>query len=94
MAKNGVEPVSLPKHFASVIPAPDKNMHMGVVGIPVIDRYPIEPSAQIMSHVVHELAGEYADVCELCGILGRYNEAEMVAVIAAACRKGIAVCAI
>ena len=47
-----------------------------------------------MPHVVHKLAGEYANVFELCGIFGRYDEAEVMAVIAATCRKGIAICAI
>ena len=47
-----------------------------------------------MPHVVHKLASEYANVFEIRGIFGGYDEAEVMAVIAATCRKGIAICAI
>jgi hypothetical protein len=55
-------------------------MAVRMAGIEVIDRDPIEPGAEIPFHLPHHVAGEAAQVREPIAILGRNNEAELVAV--------------
>ena len=62
-------------------------MDMGVVGVPMVDRDPVEPGFEVARHVVHEFAGEGTKVCHIARILGRHDDSEMVAVIVAALGK-------
>ena len=41
-------------------PAADQDVDVRIVGVPVIDRHPVEPRAEISFDVVHQLAGEGA----------------------------------
>ena len=66
-------------------------MNVRVVGVPVIDGGPIELRAKILLHLAHKLAGEGFEVRHIHGVLGRDDEAEMVAVLVGALRKGDAV---
>lgn len=50
--------------------------------------YPVEPCAEVARHVAHQFAGENAQVVELAGIFGRYDEAEVMPFIAAPIGKG------
>src|SRR3546814_4306865 len=59
-------------------------MDVRIVGVPMIDRDPIEIGAEIARHVVHQLAREGAQVRHVTGVLGRDDEAEMVSVLFAA----------
>ncbi|MFN5616837.1 MAG: hypothetical protein ACK45V_14305, partial [Brevundimonas sp.] len=47
----------------------------------MIDRDPIEPGAEVGFHLAREVAREGAQVRQLGGVLGRDDEAEMVAVV-------------
>jgi hypothetical protein len=63
-------------------------MAVRVAGVEVIDRDPIEPGAEILLHLPHHVAGEATDIGEPITILGRDNEAELVAILAAALGQG------
>ena len=75
--------------------APDQHMDMRIVGVPVIDRDPVEPNVrvdiQIACHILHHLAGESAQVRHLAGILRRDDEAEVMPVVLAALGEGFAI---
>src|SRR3546814_9076566 len=62
-----------------------------LVGVPMIDGDPVEPGAEIARHVVHQFAGERLEVGHLACVLGRDDEAEMMPVVLAALREGIAI---
>src|SRR5260370_23925260 len=64
-------------------------MDMRVVGIPVVDRDPIEPGAEIAFGIRHQLSGEGAQILQFSGVLGRYDEAKMVPVVPAALGEGL-----
>ena len=57
-------------------------------GVPMIDRNPVEPRAQVPLDVAHEIAGIGAKVPEFGSVLRRYDEAEMMTVIAGPLREG------
>ena len=68
--------------------AADQNMDMRVVGVPVVDRDPVELGAEIAFDIRHQLAREGAQVRQLGGVLRRDDEAKMVPVVFAAFGKG------
>ena len=55
-------------------------MDMGVVGVPMIDRDPVEPGAEVALCVPHELAREGSKVGHLARVLRRDREPEMMPV--------------
>src|SRR6266436_2827360 len=63
-------------------------MDMRIVGVPVIDRDPIEPGPEIALHLGDEVAGEGLEIGHLGGILRRDDEAEVMAIVMAAPREG------
>ena len=71
-----------------IVPAPDHDMAVRVAGVEVIDRDPVEPGAEILFHLPHHVAGEAAQVREPVAILGRDDEAELVAIPLAALDQG------
>ena len=62
-----------------------------VVGVPMLDRPPVQAGAEILFHPRHQLAGKALEVAHLLGVLGRDDEPEMMAVVLAARRKLVAV---
>jgi hypothetical protein len=58
-------------------------MDMRIVGVPVIDRDPIEFGFEILLGIDHQLSGKGAEIVEFCGVLGRNDEAKMMAIIRA-----------
>jgi hypothetical protein len=67
--------------LAVISPTADQDMNMRVVGVPVIDRHPIELGVEIPFDILHQLAGEAAQIFQLGGILGRDNKPEVMTVI-------------
>ena len=61
---------------------------MRLVGVPMIDRNPVDGCAEILARAGHQIAGERAQVGHLGRVLGRYDKAEMVPVIRAALGEG------
>ncbi|MGY3146479.1 hypothetical protein ACVWYQ_003478 [Bradyrhizobium sp. USDA 3397] len=63
---------------------------MRVLGIPMIDRHPVEPGAETTRGLIHELAGKAPQAPELAGIIGRDDEPEMMPVVFTTLGKGAA----
>jgi hypothetical protein len=79
---------------AMVIDAAHQQMDMRVVGVPVIDRDPFEPGAEIGFHLANEIAGIFAKVRQVRRILGRDDDPEMMPVVLAPIGEGAIVGAI
>ena len=62
-----------PQLAAGAVPAPYQQMHVGVVGVVVIDRDPVQARAEVTLHVADELPGVHAQV-QARGVLGRHHE--------------------
>ncbi|MAN88743.1 MAG: hypothetical protein CL555_18655 [Algoriphagus sp.] len=77
-----------------IVLAPDDDMHMGMAGVVVIDRHPIELGAEVGFHPAHEVAGIGRKVRQLRAVVGRDDEPELVAVILAAFQEGVAIRAV
>ena len=71
--------------------AADDDVGVGMAGVVMIDRDPVELGAEVLFHLPHEVAGEAAQVAHFGGILGRHDEAELMTVLPAALDKGLAV---
>ena len=59
-------------------------MDVRLVGVPMVDRHPIELSPEIALGMSHQVAGVGAKVGELGRVLGADDEPEVVAVLFAA----------
>ncbi|EGY00786.1 hypothetical protein AZA_86051 [Nitrospirillum viridazoti Y2] len=66
--------------LAVVRDAPHDDVDVRVLGVPVIDGHPIELGAEVLLHLADQLAGVALEVGHLGRILGRDDEAEVVAV--------------
>lgn len=62
-----------------------------MLGVPVIDTHPIELGAEVDFHLTNQLASETFEVGHIRRVLGRDDEAEMVAVILTALREGLGI---
>src|SRR5690606_3739635 len=69
-------------------------MHMGMAGVVVIDGDPIEFRAEVRFHLFHEIAGVGREVRQLRAVLGRDDEPELMAVVLAAIKEGVAIGAV
>lgn len=77
--------------LAGVVPAPHDDVGVWIVGVPVVDRDPIEPRAQVGLHAAHEMPRIGSQVFQFRCVLRRENEAEMVPVVGAALLEGVQV---
>src|SRR6266581_781809 len=77
--------------LAQLISAIDDDMNMGMAGIKMVHRDPIELRSQVTFEFRHEVAGEATEVAELRAVLRRDDDAKLVAVVLAAIEEGIAV---
>src|SRR5215467_915462 len=88
--------------MADVVPGDDEiatviafaahdDMDMRIVGVPVIDSYPVESRAEIASRLGHQLSGKGLEIREPVRVLRRHNEPEMMPVALAAAREGAVV---
>src|SRR5450631_1989900 len=69
--------------LAEIVPPADDDVAVGVAGIEVVDRDPIQPGAQIPLHLPHHVAGEGTQIREVIAVLRGDDEAELVAVLSA-----------
>ena len=69
-------------------------MHMGMAGVVVIDGNPIEFRAKVRFHLLHEIAGVGREVRQLRAVLGRDDESELMSVVLAAIKEGVAIGAV
>ncbi|MNS99077.1 hypothetical protein D3C72_1334650 [compost metagenome] len=66
---------------AVIQPSPQDDVDVGMGGVPMIDRNPVEPRVQVPLDIAHEIAGIGAKVSEFGSVLRRDDEAEMMTVI-------------
>ena len=71
--------------------AADDDVGVGMAGVVMVDRDPVEPGGEIQLHLAHEVAGEAAKVGHFGGILWRHDETKLMAIFPAALHKGLAV---
>ena len=64
---------------------------MRILGVPMIDRRPIETGAEVSLSARHQVSREGAEVAELIGVIGGNDESEKVPVIRASLDKGLAI---
>jgi hypothetical protein len=76
---------------ALFVDAADEEMDMGVIRVPVIDGYPIEPRAEIGLHLFGKVAGESPEVGHVASIFGRDDDPKMMAVVLAPIRESRAI---
>ena len=63
-------------------------MDVRIIGVPVLDRDPVELGRKVPLHIGEEVAGEGLEVGHLDSLLGTDNEPEMMPIPAAALGKG------
>src|SRR5689334_10215556 len=71
--------------------ATDDDVGVGMAGVVMVDRDPVEPCGEIEFHLAHEVAGEAAKVGHFSGILRRDDEPKLVAIFPTDLHKGPAV---
>jgi hypothetical protein len=69
-------------------------MSVRVAGVEMIDRHPIESGAEVLLHLAQKTAGEVLEILVLDRVLGRDDEAELVAVAVGPLEEGGAVGAV
>jgi hypothetical protein len=62
-------------------------MNMRIVGVPMIDRDPVQFGPEIPRNIDHQFPREGAEIAEFGGIFWRNDEAEMMPVILATLRE-------
>src|SRR5712692_1376520 len=77
--------------LVQLISAVDDDMNMGMAGIKMVHRDPIELRSQVTFEFAHEVAGEAGEVAEAHTVLRRDDDAKLVAIVLAAIEEGIAV---
>src|SRR6266851_5017341 len=77
--------------LAQLISAVDDDMNMRMAGIKMVHRDPIELRSQVSFEFAHEVAGKAGEVAEAHTVLGRDDDAKLVAVVLAAIEEGVAV---
>src|SRR5262249_39910226 len=74
-----------------VVAPANEDVAVGMAGVEVVDRDPIEPGVEILLHLPHHIAGEGAQVGEPIATLRGEDEAKLVAVLPTAPDNGLAV---
>src|SRR5213076_3087711 len=75
---------------AVIVSASNQEMDVGVVGVVVVDRDPLEPGPEVVFHLAHEASGMEAEI-ELRPLLGRddgFPEARVAGRLPGAQRRG------
>ena len=62
-----------------------------MAGVVVIDRDPVELRPEVSFHLLHQVACRCAQVGQFHAVLGRDDEAELMAVIASPLQEGAAI---
>src|SRR3546814_15327205 len=69
--------------LAPIIPAAHDDMGMGMAGVEMIDRDPVELRPKILFHPRHQPAGQWLQILIVRAVLGADDEAELMAVVLA-----------
>jgi hypothetical protein len=70
--------------LAAFVLAAEYDMGMWMPRVEMIHGHPVELGAEILLHLPHQIADEGLEIGELGAVLGRDNEAELVAILSAA----------
>src|SRR3546814_4717055 len=76
---------------AAIVTAAHHDMGMRVAGVEMIDRDPVEPRSEIGFDSRHQPPGERLEIVILIAVLGRDDEAELMAIALAAVEERLAV---
>ncbi len=79
---------------AQLIPTVDDDVNMGMAGIKMVHRDPIELRSQVTFEFAHQVAGEAREVAEAHTVLRRDDDAKLMAVVLAAIEEGVAMGAV
>ena len=74
-----------------VVAAADHDVGVGVAGVEVVDRDPVELGVEVLLHLPHQVADEGLEVLEAAAVLRRDDEAELVRVAFGAVEERVAV---
>jgi len=77
--------------LALIVPAANDDVGVGMAGVEMIDRHPVEPGVEVALHLGHEVADEWLEVGKPRPLVGRDDEAELVRVLLRAIQEGAAV---
>ncbi len=77
--------------LAAVVLAAQDDMGVGMAGVVVVDRHPVELRPEVLFHLLHQPPREVLEVGVFDRVLGRDDEPELMAVTLAAPQEGIAV---
>jgi hypothetical protein len=80
--------------LAEIVAAADYDVAVRVAGVEMVDRYPIEPRAEVLRHLSHHIPGEGPQVGKAIPILRGDDEAELMSILAAAGCEHVAVCTV
>ena len=73
--------------MTGLVLAANDNVSMGIIGIPVIHRDPIQARAEVALQLAHEFPSEALQILELGRILGSQDKPELMPVATAALRE-------
>ena len=73
--------------LATIVRAPQDDVGVGVVGVPVVDRDPLELGSEVSLYGGHKLAGKVPQVGECDPVFGGDNEAKLVTILSSRCRE-------
>ena len=79
------------ERLAVVGDSSDDDVGVGMAGVVVIDRDPVELGVEVGLHLFHQIAAGLTKVRQLCALLRRNDEAELVAVLASPFEKGLTI---
>lgn len=71
--------------------APHDDMGVGVASVVMVDPDPVEPGPEVGLHLLHQIAGGLARIGKLLAVLGRDDEAKLMAVLASTLEESAAI---
>lgn len=77
--------------LAAVVPAAHDHVGVGMTGVEMVDRNPVQLGAEVPLHLLHEIADDRFEVSQPLAVLSRDDEAELMRVILRAGEEGLTV---
>src|SRR6516225_319051 len=71
--------------------ATNDDVGMGMAGVVMIDRNPVEARIEVLLHLPHEVAREAFQIGHFVGVFGRYDKAELMPIVSTPLDEGLAV---
>ena len=64
---------------------------MGMAGVVMIDRDPVEACTEVRLYLSHEVAGKTSQIGHFIGVFGRHDKTELMPIVSTPLDKGFAV---